>query len=69
MGPQHSVLLSPGRVTGGSAGHFRNLIAELADSHTVYSIDLLGFGESDKPSEPDYSPDLWADSVIGECPF
>lgn len=69
FGPSTFTVISPGRVTGGSAGHFRNLIAQLADTHTVYSIDLLGFGESDKPSEADYSPHLWADSVVGECLF
>lgn len=48
---------------GGNAGHFRNLIAHLADDHRVYAVDLLGFGDSDKPSEAEYSPELWADII------
>ncbi|GJP46102.1 hypothetical protein CLOM_g5429 [Closterium sp. NIES-68] len=48
---------------GGSAGHFRNLIAHLADHHKVYAVDLLGFGDSDKPGGVEYGPELWADII------
>ncbi|CAI5990648.1 unnamed protein product, partial [Closterium sp. NIES-65] len=48
---------------GGSAGHFRNLIAHLADHHKVYAVDLLGFGDSDKPGGIEYGPELWADII------
>ncbi|CAI5476656.1 unnamed protein product [Closterium sp. Yama58-4] len=48
---------------GGSAGHFRNLIAHLADHHKVYAVDLLGFGDSDKPRGIEYGPELWADII------
>eukprot|EP00246_Nothoceros_aenigmaticus_P002032 TRINITY_DN12752_c0_g1_i1.p1 TRINITY_DN12752_c0_g1~~TRINITY_DN12752_c0_g1_i1.p1 ORF type:complete len:499 (-),score=60.67 TRINITY_DN12752_c0_g1_i1:649-2145(-) len=51
---------------GGSAGHFSRLISHLADQYRVYAVDLLGFGRSDKPSDVNYGPDLWADVI---CDF
>eukprot|EP00897_Mesotaenium_endlicherianum_P006598 jgi/Mesen1/5967/ME000301S05095 len=51
---------------GGNVGHFRHLIAHLADDHRVYALDLLGFGASDKPADVDYGPDLWAQLGRGE---
>ncbi|XP_024383373.1 uncharacterized protein [Physcomitrium patens] len=51
---------------GGNAGHFARLIPFLAENHRVYAIDLLGFGASDKPSNTEYGPELWADLV---CDF
>ena len=50
---------------GGNAGHFRHLIAFLSERYTVYAVDLLGFGESDKPPDVEYSPELWADIING----
>lgn len=38
---------------------FRN-IPTLAQSHTVYAIDLLGFGASDKPAGFQYTMEAWA---------
>ncbi|KAL0360028.1 UNVERIFIED_CONTAM: hypothetical protein Sradi_3687300 [Sesamum radiatum] len=35
-------------------------IPALAQSHTVYAIDLLGFGASDKPAGFQYSMEVWA---------
>ena len=32
----------------------------LAESQTVYAIDLLGFGASDKPSGFAYTMEIWA---------
>jgi len=44
---------------GASMGHWRKNIPVLADAgYQVYAIDLLGFGESDKPAR-DYSLELW----------
>lgn len=51
---------------GGNAGHFRHLIAFLAERYTVFAVDLLGFGESDKPADVEYNPQLWADIINGE---
>lgn len=48
---------------GGNAGHFRHLIAHLADEHRVFAVDLLGFGDSDKPGDAAYGPELWADLI------
>ncbi|MHB9026510.1 MAG: alpha/beta fold hydrolase [Armatimonadota bacterium] len=47
---------------GGSAWEWRKVFPELANSFTVYAIDLLGFGLSDKPNI-DYSGALLADLV------
>lgn len=63
---------------GGSSGHWRKNISELANSHRVFAIDLVGFGFSDKPSPSsfDYTFENWADQVldfaqevIGEAAF
>jgi pimeloyl-ACP methyl ester carboxylesterase len=47
---------------GGSIGHWRQNIAELAKHHNVHALDLLGFGASDKPVTP-YTIQLWAEQV------
>ncbi len=39
----------------GSTYTWRALIPLLAPTHTVYAVDLLGFGLSDKPADGDYS--------------
>lgn len=39
--------------------NFRN-IGTLAKSHTVYAIDLIGFGASDKPAGFSYTMEAWA---------
>lgn len=39
---------------------FRN-IGVLAESNTVYAIDLLGLGASDKPSNFQYTMETWAE--------
>ncbi|MGI8933188.1 MAG: alpha/beta fold hydrolase, partial [Phormidesmis sp.] len=44
---------------GASIGHWRKNIPVLAAAgYRVYAIDLLGFGDSDKPAL-DYSLDFW----------
>jgi pimeloyl-ACP methyl ester carboxylesterase len=35
---------------GCSSYEFRNVWKELSETHTVYALDLLGFGKSDKPN-------------------
>lgn len=47
---------------GGSVGHWRHNIPVLARHHSVYAIDLLGFGDSDKP-DTSYSLNLWVEQV------
>ena len=51
---------------GGNVGHYRKLIARLADEghYRVYAIDLLGFGASDKPRKLKYTPSVWKDQVL-----
>lgn len=60
---------------GACKEHWRHTIAPLATQHTVFALDLLGFGASDKPKavlkgepdEPDacrYGIDLWAEQVV-----
>jgi pimeloyl-ACP methyl ester carboxylesterase len=47
---------------GGSIGHWRQNMPELAKYYNVYALDLLGFGDSDKPNV-EYSVDLWVDQL------
>ncbi|GLJ18918.1 hypothetical protein SUGI_0338130 [Cryptomeria japonica] len=49
---------------GASIGHWRRNIQVLAESYTVYAIDLLGFGASDKPANLDFSMEIWAELVL-----
>lgn len=43
------LLLVHGIGAGCSSFEFRNVWDRLAEKHTVYALDLLGFGKSDKP--------------------
>lgn len=43
------ILLIHGIGIGSSSYNFKEISKELAKKHTVYEIDLLGFGRSDKP--------------------
>ncbi len=43
------LLLVHGIGAGCSSFEFRNIWDKLAEKHTVYALDLLGFGKSDKP--------------------
>ncbi|KAG0581452.1 hypothetical protein KC19_4G253000 [Ceratodon purpureus] len=47
---------------GASAFHWRYNIPELAKTHTVYAMDLLGFGLSEK-ALIEYNADVWRDQV------
>jgi len=40
---------------GADGQSFLSIMPNLAKNYRVYAIDLPGFGDSDKPSEPDYS--------------
>jgi haloalkane dehalogenase len=48
---------------GAAIDHWRDNIPALAESHTVYAIDLLGFGGSEKPPTR-YSVYLWVEQVF-----
>ncbi|MCU0551740.1 MAG: alpha/beta fold hydrolase [Leptolyngbya sp. Prado105] len=47
---------------GGSIGHWRQNMSALSKQHSVYAIDLLGFGASDKP-DINYSIELWVEQL------
>ena len=47
---------------GASIEHWRNNIPVIAQNHTVYALDLLGFGASRK-ADVDYSAALWTEQV------
>jgi pimeloyl-ACP methyl ester carboxylesterase len=48
---------------GAAIDHWRGNIPALAENHTVYAIDLLGFGNSEKPPTQ-YSIYLWIEQVF-----
>lgn len=47
---------------GTSIGHWRHNLSVLGQSHTVYALDMLGFGASRK-AQVDYKVDLWVEQV------
>ncbi|MBW4640432.1 MAG: alpha/beta fold hydrolase [Gloeocapsa sp. UFS-A4-WI-NPMV-4B04] len=47
---------------GTSIGHWRQNLAALGEHHTVYALDMLGFGASEKASVT-YKVNLWVDQV------
>jgi pimeloyl-ACP methyl ester carboxylesterase len=47
---------------GASLGHWRQNLPYFAERHSVYAIDLLGFGGSEKAAIP-YSIDLWVQQL------
>ncbi|XP_057973470.1 pheophytinase, chloroplastic isoform X2 [Malania oleifera] len=49
---------------GASIPHWRRNILTLAETYTVYAIDLLGFGASDKPPGFAYTMEIWAQLIL-----
>jgi pimeloyl-ACP methyl ester carboxylesterase len=47
---------------GASIGHWRQNLPALAQHHTVYALDLLGFGASAKVTAP-YGVEFWVEQV------
>jgi pimeloyl-ACP methyl ester carboxylesterase len=47
---------------GASIGHWQHNLEFLANHHTVYGLDLVGWGGSRKPNIK-YDIDLWVDQV------
>ena len=55
---------------GASSEHWRKNIAELGKTNRVYAIDLLGFGQSAKPTpgQPlSYTFETWGQQVLDFC--
>ncbi|XP_038884600.1 pheophytinase, chloroplastic isoform X2 [Benincasa hispida] len=49
---------------GASIPHWRRNISTLSQYSTVYAIDLLGFGASNKPAGFAYTMETWADLIL-----
>lgn len=49
---------------GASIPHWRKNIKVIAQTRTVYAIDLLGFGDSDKPTGYEYTMEKWAGLIL-----
>ncbi|XP_072964997.1 uncharacterized protein [Typha angustifolia] len=49
---------------GASIAHWRRNIGVLSEHHTVYAIDLLGFGASEKPLGFAYTMEVWAQLML-----
>ncbi|KAI3522263.1 hypothetical protein L1887_11764 [Cichorium endivia] len=49
---------------GASVAHWRRNIPILAQTNTVYAIDLIGFGASDKPDGFPYTMETWAELIL-----
>jgi len=47
---------------GASIGHWRHNLEVLGEHHTVYAIDMLGFGASEKAAA-NYSIEFWVEQV------
>ncbi|MGD1909680.1 MAG: alpha/beta fold hydrolase [Rivularia sp. (in: cyanobacteria)] len=47
---------------GASIGHWRQNLEVLGSSHTVYALDMLGFGASEK-APANYSVHLWVEQI------
>ena len=47
---------------GASIGHWRHNLEVLGDRHTVYALDMLGFGASEK-APANYSVHLWVEQI------
>lgn len=47
---------------GASIGHWRHNLEVLGDRHTVYALDMLGFGASEKAAA-NYSVHLWVEQI------
>ncbi|KAK1568979.1 hypothetical protein Q3G72_031196 [Acer saccharum] len=49
---------------GASIPHWRRNISTLSKYYTVYAIDLVGFGASDKPAGFSYTMEAWAELIL-----
>ena len=60
MGQGSPIVLVHGIHAAASSFEMRNVFEPLSQRHTVYAVDLLGFGKSERPAAP-YSGPLYAD--------
>ncbi|MEO1431916.1 MAG: alpha/beta fold hydrolase [Cyanobacteria bacterium J06633_8] len=68
--PQNSIVNNPGTFQplmllhgfGASIGHWRHNLEIFGKQHTVYALDMLGFGASEK-AQANYSIDLWVEQI------
>ena len=58
----HPIILIHG--FGASSFHWRDNIPALSKTNPVYTMDLLGFGASDKPTDIDYTIELWRNQTV-----
>ncbi|MEO0541071.1 MAG: alpha/beta fold hydrolase [Cyanobacteria bacterium P01_A01_bin.105] len=64
----HPILLVHG--FGAHSDHWRKNLPVLGQTHRVYAIDLIGYGQSDKPKPGDgidYTFETWGEQVIAFC--
>ncbi|GAQ80518.1 alpha/beta hydrolase superfamily [Klebsormidium nitens] len=48
---------------GASLGHWRKNIPVLSKTHTVYAVDMIGYGRSEKPAGFVYTMETWAEQL------
>lgn len=53
---------------GASARYWKWVSEQLADTHHVSAVDLLGFGRSPKPADASYDVDCHVDAVVPHVP-
>ncbi|MDX1932985.1 MAG: alpha/beta fold hydrolase [Capsulimonadales bacterium] len=66
MGEGPPLLLIHGIGAGCSSFEWRHVWEPLAEGHTVYALDLPGFGKSDKPAI-EYTPELFIGWIADFC--
>jgi len=49
---------------GASSFHWRDNVHTLSQTNPVYTMDLFGFGASEKPVDIQYTPELWRDQTV-----
>ncbi|XP_071919480.1 uncharacterized protein [Coffea arabica] len=64
LGIRSKVLVQAESLRSGGTSLIQRNIAILSRSYTVYAIDLLGFGASDKPTGFAYSTEGWSQLIL-----
>jgi pimeloyl-ACP methyl ester carboxylesterase len=63
MGSGPPIVLVHGLHAAASSFEMRNIFEPLSQQHTVYAVDLLGFGKSERPDAP-YSGPFYRDLLL-----